>query len=135
MRMSHRRLGLTRLVAAAAALALILANVVGAYAHTHAHGTGALHFDYNYHHAAPGGDSLTPSAELIQFGHMDEDNSKNPDHATSCDFVCHGGIAILPALAIVSGHPQSAEQPGTSRGLDLLSAASLERPPRLSVSA
>lgn len=134
MRMSDRRLGLTRLVAAAAALALIFANVVGAYAHAHAHGTGALHADYSHHHAASA-DGVTSSAELAQVGHMDEGDGNKPDHATSCDFVCHGGVAILSAFTDVSDHPQSSEQPGASRGLDLLSAASLERPPRLSVSA
>lgn len=135
MRMSDRRLGLTRLVAVAAALALILANVVGAYAHAHAHGTSTLHVDHHYEAAAAPGDGVTLSAEIAELGHMDEDNGKKSDHATSCDFVCHGGIAILSAFADVSDQPQSTEQPGASRSVDLLLAASLERPPRFSVSA
>ncbi len=138
MRMRGNRYGHTRLVSVVAVLALVFANVVGAHAHATAHGPDAAHAGCDRHlatsadmaHAAAHA-SVDGAASGIAHEHGDQGGV----HTTSCDFVCHGGVAILVAATADGRVAQQPARPHVAGSIDLLLTGSLERPPRLSVRA
>jgi hypothetical protein len=89
-----------------------------------------IHAGCSQQHDAVGG-----SGEIPQVEHPDEGGGTPSGHATSCDFVCHGGVAIVSAVLDFAPLPEPTEEPHTFRSLALLLAVSLERPPRSSVNA
>ena len=114
-----------RLLAATLALALVLASMVGSYAHTSDHGH---HHDHASH--------LALDANAGAGSHADENgapatSTAAADHTCCCDFLCHGGIAILADMTHrvrldyrrVALTPRDDVRPGTAGG-------SLDRPPR-----
>jgi hypothetical protein len=130
MCMSSHKSGLARLVSALVAISLVLAGVVGSYAHAHAHGMGSVHSDCSQHHGIPGAiDDHSPTQVV------DDGTNAPSGHATSCDFACHGGVAILSLGVSIQRQLEPAVEPDASRNLDLLLFASLDRPPRSPVTA
>lgn len=136
MRTGGARNGVVRAVSAVAVLALIFASVVGAYAHAGAHGFGAkAHVDCDVHHDGTAStDCEWTAVPSSGAGHAHEHGNDEADHATSCDFVCHGGVAILPVSALAPISHQTNVSPPAARGDDPRLKTSLERPPRSSVS-
>ncbi len=141
MRMRGRRrgYGFARLVSAVAVIALVFANVVGAHAHATAHGLDAAHSGCDDQHLATSADVAQAPAHAsvdgAASGVAHERGDHGATHTTSCDFVCHGGVAILVA-ATADG--RAAERTATlhaARSTDLLLTGSLERPPRPSIRA
>lgn len=125
MCMGNHRSGSARLVSAFVALALLLAGVIGSYAHAHAHGIGMVHSDCGQHHSTPGAIDDPSQAQVA-----DEDTKAPSGHATSCDFICHGGVAILSFGVSIQRQLEPSGAPHASRNLDLLLSSSLDRPPR-----
>jgi hypothetical protein len=138
MRGCRYRHGLARLVSAVAVVALIFANVVGAHAHATAHGPDAAHGGWDQHlatsaaavHAAAYA-AVDDAASGIAHEHGDPGGA----HTTSCDFVCHGGVAILAASTVHGQVAARPAKPHVARSIDLLLTGYLERPPRPSIRA
>jgi hypothetical protein len=125
----HKR-GASRLLSAVAALALILAQLIGAYAHA-GHDHAAAHAACAHH---GGGSQVAPDEH--QPGEAQTEHGSDPaTHNHSCDFMCHGGVAIL---AISTFSYADAQLPYELKGIafdHLLWPASLERPPKSPVRA
>jgi hypothetical protein len=130
MCMGSHKSRLARLVSALLAVALVLAGVIGSYAHAHAHGIGALHSDCGQHHGTPAATENHSQAQVA-----DEGTDLPAGHATSCDFVCHGGVAILSLGVSIQRQLEPAGTPLASPNPDLRLSTSLDRPPRSPVTA
>ena len=138
MRMRRHRhgYGIARLVSAVAVFALIFANIVGAHAHATAHGPDAMHAGCDQHlatSAAAAHAAAHASVDDAAIAH--EHGDQGGMHTTSCDFVCHGGVAILAAATADGQVAQQPARPQVARSIDLLLTGSLERPPRPSLRA
>lgn len=137
MRMRGHRYALTRLVSAVAVVALVFANVIGAYAHAGAHGQGTAHAGCDQHHE---GLASVPDATQVAdrdspSGTAHEHGSDGAGHLTSCDFACHGGVAILGASDPQVRVSEERARPQAAHSVALQLTGSLERPPRPSVRA
>src|SRR5262245_52602639 len=99
MMRTHRQRCAARLVSAVAAFALVLAHLIGAYAHAagHAHAHAQMHAGTAHHHHAE------PMVDTGEAGVVDDAGKGCNDtvnHAQCCDFMCHGGVAILVSISL-----------------------------------
>src|SRR5262245_13322511 len=127
MLVSQHRSNATRLLGAVVALALVIAQVIGAYAHAAEHDHGSGHAACAHHHghgpATPSGDGPADTAD------HDADRAH---HGASCDFLCHGGIAILMTVAFRYADPGLPYIAAVAADVHPAAPPSLERPPRSS---
>ena len=128
-----------RLISAVAALALVLAQLVGAYAHAAGHDhagayAACAHLD-GHHAAAQTHDAAAPSG--IDQGAVDKPQHDDDRalHSGSCDFLCHGGIAVLAAAGFSYADPTLPYTLAVAIIADPSPPLSLERPPRSSARA
>lgn len=140
MRMRGHTYGFVRLVSAVAVFTLVFANVIGAYAHAGAHGQGAAHAGCDQHHEGQHLEELASAPDATQVaeqrspsGAAHEHGSDGAGHLTSCDFACHGGVAILGASDPQVRVSEQRDRPQAAHNVDLLLTGSLERPPRPSI--
>ena len=128
-----------RLISAVAALALVLAQLIGAYAHAAGHDhagahAACVHLD-GHHAAAQAHDAAAPPAGdqgAVDKPQHDDDRAL---HSASCDFCCHGGIAVLAAAGFSYADPTLPYTLAVAIIADPSPPLSLERPPRSSARA
>jgi hypothetical protein len=135
-----RRSGAGRLVAAVAALALVFAQLIGAYAHAagHDHASGhAACAHLHGHHATAAHDDGPAAPSGGDQGALDkaQHDDDRALHSASCDFLCHGGIAILAAAGFSYVDPTPPYTSAVAVIADPSPPPSLERPPRSSARA
>jgi hypothetical protein len=122
-----------RLISAVTALALVLAQLIGAYAHAaghdHAGGHAACAHLQGHHAAVHGHDGAAPAADAAAAAKAHHDGDR-AHHSTSCDFCCHGGIAILAGDGFSYVDPTPPCTPAVAARADPSPPPSLERPPR-----
>jgi hypothetical protein len=107
------------------ALAVIFAYIGGAYAHA----VGNAHHETP--HAASGladGPSIAAAAAHVDGEYEGADATDA--HGKCCDFLCHGGHAILARLAVISHPPRCAVAVLPREWLSITQSNRLERPPR-----
>jgi hypothetical protein len=122
--------GAMRLISAVLALALLVAHVLGGYAHA------AGHNHPDGHATCAHDDSSAPAPLGGKLTVPDEgDHCRQANHIDACDFMCHGGLAILVDLAVEHVDARTARSSTVADIVHLLLAVSLERPPRSAVGA
>lgn len=125
-----------RLLAAVMALALVVACVVGAYAHAAGHALPAAEHTAAAvdaaDHAGQRGHLFGPAAcEAGQVGISHDCDGTGHSPLDGCDFICHGGQAILAAAVLVLPAVLDSApliQPATA--LHGAEPTSLDRPPK-----
>jgi hypothetical protein len=132
------RTGVRRLLSIAAALALVLAQLTGSYAHARGHSQATGHAACGHvggHHAAAlGHDAASPVGDQGVAGEGTPGHN-GALHSTSCDFVCHGGIAILEISGVYDVDQATSYGPAAISVANPSHPPSLERPPRFSARA
>jgi hypothetical protein len=128
--MSLRRHGRRpiRLISILAATALVFAHVVGAYAHAAGHSHGRAHVGCAHDHANHAAATALPDQGVSGSLHLSCD--QEIDHASCCDFMCHGGIAILATPALTFAEPARDCSASNASIARLLWPGSLDRPPK-----
>jgi hypothetical protein len=128
-----------RLISAVAALALVFAQLLGAYAHAgHDHAGGHAACAQVDGHGAPAdrdGASAPPAGDSEVVSNQGQHDDDRTAHSASCDFLCHGGIAIP---ATVGFSYLDATPPWVAVVATVAASSpprSLDRPPRSSVLA
>jgi hypothetical protein len=132
MRVRQHKGDAKRLISAVAALALVIAQVIGAYAHAGEHGHGGAHAAC-VHQLGHG--SAVPAAGDDGGVDKAEHDGDRAHYDTSCDFCCHGGIAILATVAIAYVNPMLPYSRAVAVAEHPAAPPSLERPPRSSARA
>jgi hypothetical protein len=132
-----------RLISAVAAFALVFAQLIGAYAHAAGHDRASGHAACAHlhgHHATAAHDHSPAAPSGGDQGSVDKAQHDQHDeeralHGASCDFLCHGGIAILAGAGFAYADPRPPYTPAVATIAHPSPPPSLERPPRSSVRA
>jgi hypothetical protein len=122
----------TRLLSAVVALALVMAQVIGAYAHAAEHDHASAHAACAHQH---GHAAAVPAADNNATVDKIDHEGDRTHHSTSCDFCCHGGIAILVTAAFAYVNPTPPHSSAIVAAVHPAIPPSLERPPRSSARA
>ena len=127
------------LISAVATLALVFAQLIGAYAHAAGHDHAGVHaacahLDGHHGAAQAQGAAAPPAGDqgAVDKAQHDDDRAL---HSTSCDFLCHGGIAVLVAAGFSSVDPMPPYTSAVATTADPSPPPSPERPPRSSARA